>query len=62
MDTDYDELPEVRELEEGNPELVTPDSPVQRVSGAPLEKFGTVTHAEPMLSHCQRPNEDELRA
>jgi DNA ligase (NAD+) len=62
-DTEYDDLlRELRELEEANPELVTTDSPTQRVSGAPLEKFGTVTHAEPMLSLGNARNEDELRA
>ena len=62
-DTEYDDLlRELREIEEANPELVTPDSPTQRVSGAPLEKFGHVTHAEPMLSLGNARNEDELRA
>ena len=55
-DTDYDDLlRELREIEEANPDLVTPDSPTQRVGGAPLEKFGRVEHAEPMLSLAQRP-------
>ncbi len=62
-DSDYDDLlRELREIEDANPELVTPDSPTQRVSGAPLEKFGHVTHAEPMLSLGNARNEDELRA
>jgi DNA ligase (NAD+) len=62
-DTAYDDLlRELREIEEANPDLVTPDSPTQRVSGAPQEKFGTVTHAEPMLSLGNARNEDELRA
>ncbi len=62
-DTEYDDLlRELREIEEANPELLTPDSPTQRVSGAPLEKFGQVEHAEPMLSLGNARNEDELRA
>ncbi|MET0810515.1 MAG: NAD-dependent DNA ligase LigA [Thermoleophilaceae bacterium] len=62
-DSEYDDLlRELREIEEANPELVTLDSPTQRVSGAPLDKFGHVTHAEPMLSLGNARNEDELRA
>ena len=62
-DTEYDDqLRELREIEEANPDLVTSDSPTQRVSGTPLEKFGQVTHAEPMLSLGNARNEDELRA
>jgi DNA ligase (NAD+) len=62
-DTEYDDLlRELRQIEEADPSLVTPDSPTQRVSGAPLEKFGQVTHAEPMLSLGNARNEDELRA
>jgi DNA ligase (NAD+) len=62
-DPDYDELlRELRELERANPELVTPDSPTQRVGGAPLEKFGHFEHAEPMLSLANARDEDELRA
>ena len=62
-DTEYDDLMrELREIEAANPDLVTPDSPTQRVSGAPLEKFGQVTHAEPMLSLGNARNEEELRA
>ena len=62
-DTEYDDLlRELREIEEANPDLITPDSPTQRVSGAPLEKFGQAKHAEPMLSLGNARNEDELRA
>ncbi|HEY6837233.1 MAG TPA: NAD-dependent DNA ligase LigA [Geobacteraceae bacterium] len=50
-DADYDRLyRELAELEKSCPDLVTPDSPTQRVGGAPLEKFGQVTHRIPMLS------------
>jgi DNA ligase (NAD+) len=62
-DTEYDDLlRELRELEEANPDLITSDSPTQRVSGAPLEKFGQVEHVEPMLSLANARNEEELRA
>jgi len=50
-DADYDALfRELRELEEANPELVTSDSPTQRVGGAPTDGFARVTHIVPMLS------------
>jgi len=50
-DAEYDRLMrELIELEEKYPHLITPDSPTQRVGAAPLEKFGTVRHALPMLS------------
>ncbi len=50
-DAEYDRLMrELLELEEQHPKLVTPDSPTQRVSGAPSEKFARVEHREPMLS------------
>jgi len=50
-DADYDRLfRELTDLESAHPELVTPDSPTQRVSGAPLGEFAPVRHAMPMLS------------
>jgi DNA ligase (NAD+) len=50
-DFEYDKLlAELRELEAAHPELVTPDSPTQRVGGRPLEGFATITHEVPMLS------------
>lgn len=50
-DEEYDKLfKELRELEGRYPELVTPDSPTQRVGGAPLDRFPEVVHAAPMLS------------
>ena len=50
-DAAYDELyRELRELETAHPELVTPDSPTQRVGGAPSKGFKQVRHAMPMLS------------
>ncbi len=41
---------ELQALEAEHPELATPDSPTQRVSGAPSERFARVAHREPMLS------------
>lgn len=41
---------ELSELEKAFPELITPDSPTQRVAGCPLDKFEKVTHAERMIS------------
>ena len=62
-DDAYDALiGELRELEEGNPELRTPDSPTQRVGGRALERFEQVRHAEPMLSLGNARGEEEFRA
>jgi len=50
-DAEYDRLfQELVELEAKFPQLATPDSPTQRVGGAPLEEFPQVTHRTPMLS------------
>lgn len=50
-DADYDALfAELQQLEAAHPELRTPDSPTQRVGGAPLPQFTPVRHAVPMLS------------
>ena len=62
-DAQYDELlDELREVEEENPELRTPDSPTQRVGGRPLDKFEQVRHHEPMLSLGTARGPDEFRA
>ncbi len=62
-DQQYDALfAELKALEQAHPELVTPDSPTQRVSGRALEGFATVRHAVPMLSMDNTYNADELRA
>jgi len=62
-DQQYDELfAELAKLEAEHPELVTPDSPTQRVAGRPLEGFVTVRHAIPMLSVDNTYSADELRA
>ena len=61
-DAEYDRLfRELQELEEAFPELVTPDSPTQRVGAPPLESFNTVEHAVPMLSLDNAFGYDELR-
>lgn len=58
----YDELyRELRELERQYPELVTPDSPTQRVGGAPRAELRTVVRATPMMSLDNTYNEAELR-
>jgi DNA ligase (NAD+) len=50
-DSQYDQLfRELLELEQAHPELVTPDSPSQRVGGPPLEELIKVPHEQPMLS------------
>lgn len=50
-DAEFDRLmQELRQLEERHPQLVTPDSPTQRVGGAPASAFSTVVHRQPMLS------------
>ncbi|HET6756353.1 MAG TPA: NAD-dependent DNA ligase LigA, partial [Burkholderiales bacterium] len=50
-DAEYDSLfRELKELEERYPELITPDSPTQRVGGEPLKQFAAANHAVPMLS------------
>ena len=61
-DEAYDALfAELRALEEQHPELVTPDSPTQRVAGAPLDAFPTIEHAAPMLSLESDKDEAALR-
>lgn len=50
-DAEYDALmAELRALEAAHPELITPDSPTQRVSGTPASQFAKVQHPQPMLS------------
>jgi DNA ligase (NAD+) len=55
-------LHELERLEAAYPDLVTPDSPTQRVSGRPTEGFATVEHLVPMLSLDNAYNDEELRA
>ena len=62
-DAEFDRLlHELEALEAQHPDLVTPDSPTQRVAGRPTESFPTVTHLAPMLSLDNAYNEAELRA
>jgi DNA ligase (NAD+) len=62
-DPEYDALlNELREIEAEHPELLTPDSPTQRVGGQPLDKFEEVPHLQPMLSLGNARNEEELAA
>jgi DNA ligase (NAD+) len=60
-DPEYDQLfQELLRLEELHPDLVTPDSPTQRVGGKPLSEFHSVRHIHPMLSLENAFNETEL--
>lgn len=62
-DAEYDRLfAELKKLEADNPELITADSPTQRVGSTPLDKFTQVTHAMPMLSLDNVFDEAELTA
>jgi len=61
-DADFDKLiDELIALEAVHPELVTPDSPTQRVGGKPSEEFAKVRHSTPMLSLGKTTSETELR-
>ena len=61
-DAEYDRLMrELEGLEAAHPEFITEDSPTQRVGAEPVEAFGTVEHAIPMLSLENAFNEQELR-
>ncbi len=61
-DDQYDRLfRELKELEEAHPELVSPDSPTQRVGGQAVGSFPTVEHASPMLSLDSDQSEATLR-
>lgn len=62
-DAEYDrKLRRLQELEQAHPELVTPDSPTQRVGAPPDAGFPEVEHAVPMLSLDNALNEEELEA
>jgi len=62
-DAEYDRLlRELQALEARHPGLITPDSPTQRVGGAPLSAFGEVVHKVPMLSLDNAFSEEELTA
>ncbi len=62
-DHSYDRLlDELRALEADHPDLLTPDSPTQRVGGRPLKHFEQYEHAEPMVSLANARNAEELEA
>jgi DNA ligase (NAD+) len=62
-DAEFDALfLELRRMEEEHPELVTADSPTQRVGGEASEQFAKVRHRSPMLSLQNAFDEDEIRA
>lgn len=62
-DAEYDALVvRLRALEKAHPELRSPDSPTEKVSGAPASTFAPVRHARPMLSLDNTYNENEIRA
>ena len=60
-DAEYDRLlRELRDLEDGDPDLITPDSPTQRVGAAPRPEFGQVRHRLPMISLDNAMGDGEL--
>jgi DNA ligase (NAD+) len=62
-DAEFDALMnELKAIEAAHPNLLTPDSPTQRVGGRPVEGFATVAHVQPMLSLDNAYNEGDLRA
>ena len=62
-DAEYDQLfRQLVALETAHPDLITPDSPTQRVGGAPTGTFDEVRHTRPMLSLANAFSHDELRA
>jgi DNA ligase (NAD+) len=62
-DAEYDRLlRRLREIEQSHPELVTPDSPTQRVGSVKLGAFATVRHSRPMLSLDNVFNDEDLAA
>ncbi len=61
-DYEYDRrYRQLADLESRYPQLVTPDSPTQRVGGEPTKEFPTVTHSSPMLSLSNTYSEGEMR-
>src|SRR3989304_9444158 len=62
-DAEYDELMmELKHLEKAYPQLISPDSPTQRVGAQPVEAFGVVEHPVPLLSLANVFNDEELFA
>src|ERR1700757_1669730 len=61
-DREFDKLlRELQDIEQAHPQLITPDSPTQRVGGQPIEGFETIRHRVPMLSIDNTYNADEVR-
>ena len=61
-DQEYDALyGKLKELEDAHPELITPDSPTQRVGGEPTKEFPVVEHMAPMLSMDNTYSAEEIR-
>lgn len=61
-DREFDRLlEELQQIEKAHPDLVTPDSPTQRVGGAPIDEFRSVRHRVPMLSIENTYSADEVR-
>ena len=62
-DHEYDSLlQELKNLEDSHPELITTDSPTQRVGGSPISEFNQIQHSKPMLSLGNAFGIDELEA
>ena len=62
-DAEYDALfKELREIEDARPDVLTPDSPTQRVGGEAMDQFAKVRHRSPMLSLQNAFDEAEIRA
>ncbi len=62
-DSEYDVLmQELKKLEEGHPDLITPDSPTQRVGAEPISAFGIVNHPHPLLSLANAFSDEDLDA
>jgi DNA ligase (NAD+) len=62
-DAEYDKLMrELKQLEDKHPELITPDSPTQRIGAAPVAAFGVVEHPQPLLSLANAFSDEELDA
>jgi DNA ligase (NAD+) len=60
-DAEYDaQMNELKRIESAHPELLTPDSPTQRVGGKPAEGFRKVRHSRPMLSLDNAYSAEEL--
>ena len=62
-DAEYDKLMrELKQLEDEHPELITPDSPTQRIGAEPVAAFGVVEHPQPLLSLANAFSDEELDA